>query len=135
MARPRKPTHLHVINGTSESHPERMRERKDEPVDERALGNPPAKWKAAQKNAWKEIAALAPWLRKADRIAVEVAAELLCVLRENGPMRMPTPLLARFETMLGRLGLTPADRSKVKEERSKGSGGRFSGIGKPPTAT
>ncbi|KQW36513.1 hypothetical protein ASC76_17765 [Rhizobacter sp. Root404] len=85
-----------------------------------------------QRAAWLELDRLAPWLAHADRIAVEVTATLIATFRVAGSSMAP-PLFTRMETMLGRLGLTPADRSKVSAPRPVG-GNRFADRGKRPAA-
>jgi phage terminase small subunit len=118
MPRPRKPTRLLLLTGANVAHPERMRERELEPKDERPLGPPPAWLSTEQLSAWKEIESLAPWLARADRVAVEVASVLLAAFRCEGTALAPS-LIARLETTLGRLGLTPADRSRVAESPAR----------------
>ena len=113
MARPRKPTALHLLSGAMDKNPARFQDRLNEPQDDRELGPPPDGSPAPKRVAWEEIARLAPWLRFADRLAVEVCADLLSLLRIKGAGSMPGSHLGRLETMLGRLGLTPADRSRV----------------------
>lgn len=113
MARPRKPTALHVLSGAIDKNPARFRDRAHAPTDDRELGPPPPGWVPSKVVCWEEIARLAPWLRFGDRLAVEVAADLLHVFRVVGSNGMQGSHLGRLETMLGRLGLTPADRSRV----------------------
>lgn len=114
MARPRKPTALHALSGAMEHNPARFADRADEPKDDRPLGPPPEFLRPDQRAAWMEIERLAPWVTMADRVAVEIAASLLAAFRAIGVGQMPPHLLTRLETMLGRLGLTPSDRSKVR---------------------
>jgi hypothetical protein len=125
MARPRKPMALHVISGSAAHNPARFADRANEPQCADALGPPPAKMKAAVRACWLEIERLAPWLRSADRLAVEVAASLLEQFRHAGVTRFTPQLLTRLESMLGRLGLTPSDRSKVKDPGSTKPENRF----------
>jgi hypothetical protein len=81
-----------------------------------------------QRLAWLEIERLAPWLTQSDRIAVEVAAYLLARFRAD-PSTMQPAYCTRLETMLGRLGLTPSDRSKVSAP-TKTNTNRFAHNGK-----
>ncbi|HZF97726.1 MAG TPA: hypothetical protein VEY92_05705 [Pseudoxanthomonas sp.] len=71
--------------------------------------------KSAEKKCWKDILEAAPAgvLTNADRLYVEVAAELLAMKRQLGIQHMDSTKLNRLETMLGKLGLNPADRSRV----------------------
>jgi hypothetical protein len=131
MARPRKPTALHALTGSLEHDPGRFAGRANEPVDDRALGPPPDRMEAAERVCWGEIERLAPWLSFADRLAVEVTAGLLARWRQCGVALMPPAMLTRLESMLGRLGLTPSDRSKVSA-RPVHPENRFSGNGRRP---
>jgi phage terminase small subunit len=103
-----------MLNGSAAKHPERMRQRENEPKDDRALGPPPDWLSPEQDAAWAELAHAAPWATFADRIALEMAAVLLAAFRAAGASFAP-PLLTRLETLLGRLGLTPSDRSRVSQ--------------------
>jgi len=133
MARPRKPTALHLLTGAAEHNPARMREREGEPVDIRPLGPPPDGMRPDQRAAWMEIERLAPWLVSADRLAVEITASLLATFRVMGVGGVQPALLTRLETMLGRIGLTPSDRSKVKMPAPVAPN-RFAHHGKRPLA-
>ena len=136
MARPRKPTELHALNGTLDHNPARFADRANEPKDDRPLGPPPDRMKPDERAAWMEIDRLAPWLSGADRLAVEVAAALMASFRLAGVQYTPPALLARLESMLGKLGLTPSDRSKVSAaDAAKPSGNRFAANGKRPGTT
>lgn len=130
MARPRKPTNLHALNGTLAHDAARFADRAGEPHDDRPLGPPPEFMRADQRAAWMEIERLAPWLAHADRLAVEIAATLVARFRID-PGSMPPALYTRLETMLGRLGLTPSDRSKVSAPTPT-KVNRFSHHGKRP---
>ncbi|MBK6728582.1 MAG: hypothetical protein IPG63_15380 [Xanthomonadales bacterium] len=133
MARPRKPTSLLAINGTLAKNPGRYADRASEPVDDRALGPPPDTMRPDQRAAWLEIERLAPWLRFGDRIAVEVTAALLATFRVGGVGMMPPAMLTRLETMLARLGMTPADRSRVAAGiGSSGADNPFSALKRKP---
>lgn len=134
MARPRKPSALHAITGALEHDRARFVDRANEPHDDRALGPPPDRMEPAERAAWLEIERLAPWLTYPDRIAVEVTAGLLARFRQAGAGLMEPPKLTRLETMLGRLGLTPSDRSKVAARPTK-RGNAFVEFGKRPAET
>lgn len=134
MARPRKPTVLHQLSGAAQHDPQRFRDRVNEPVDNRALGDPPMHLTPEQRVCWGEIERIsAPGvLCHGDRLAVEMTAVLLASFRALGPA-LPDAKFRRLEAMLGQLGLTPAARSKV----SALTGGvkpsnKFAGIGRRP---
>jgi hypothetical protein len=113
MARPRTPTATLKARGSFVAHPERFKARGKEPKPSAALGKPPANLTEAQRKCWDEIAELAPpfVLMNCDRFLVEIAAKLLAQSRtEEGLV-----IGERNQLMncLSRMGMTPADRSKV----------------------
>jgi hypothetical protein len=55
MARPLKPTAVHALTGAIAHDPQRFRDRMGEPVDNRALGDPPMYLTAPQRACWGEI--------------------------------------------------------------------------------
>ena len=126
MARPRKPTSLHELSGALSHDPQRFRDRINEPVDNRALGDPPMHLTAEQRVCWGEIERIAPpgVLRYADRLVVEMTAILLANFRALGPM-LSDAKFRRLEALLGQLGLTPATRSKVTAFKEPLQGNRF----------
>ncbi|WP_143584330.1 P27 family phage terminase small subunit [Stenotrophomonas rhizophila] len=135
MGRPRKPTEHHRLTGALAHDPGRFKDRLDEPVDDRPLGDPPMHLDAKHRVCWGEIERIsAPGvLRFGDRIAVEMTSVLLASFRELGPA-MPDQKLRRLESMLGQLGLTPAARTKVKAVGQHSSRNDFLALGKPPSA-
>lgn len=86
------------------------------PLGEMPSGLPPA---VAQ--AWGEIVGLVPAgvLALSDRLAVEHAARLLALLRQKEWLVAP-PMLLRFEAAIGRLGLSPTDRVRVRADLGRG---------------
>lgn len=113
------------------AHPERAAARKDEPVPKSGIGDPPKGMSVGARKCWAYLVDIAPFgvLGDSDRAYLEVAAELLALKRRVGVQRMESAKLNRLETMLGKLGLNPADRSKVSIERRK-PGNPFDGIGR-----
>lgn len=122
MGRPRKPTHLHKLQGTGQAHPERMRARAGEPEPVGGVGPCPERLGDAIAEAWDYIVgSAAPGvLTSSDRIAVQLAAALLARFW-LAPMAVDPKDVARLHALLGAMGMTPADRSKVV-------------VAKPPTA-
>ena len=61
-------------------------------------------------------------LTDSDRLSLELAANLLAQFRAD-PVEFPAARLVRLEALLGKFGMTPADRSKVggKKEAPKGN--------------
>lgn len=121
MARPRKPTNVLEMSGAFKKHPERKRQ---DAETSGPLGKAPAHINGAVLNAWNEIVKSAPRevLTGSDALAIEVAANLLAQFR-NDPIEFPAAKLVRLEALLGKFGMTPADRAKVggKKEAPKGN--------------
>lgn len=61
------------------------------------LGDPPRLTRVAEKNAWREIAAVRPWLTAVDRLNVELTAKLMATMRnpKGEPTRADLALLSR----------------------------------------
>ena len=116
MPRPRKPTKLHVIQGTLRKS--RHRDRADEPEIIAPLGAPPEGWPVAAKMMWAEIANCIPpgVARKADRVMLEVLIRLIAKMRENSEALTPA-LAAQIRAGCAAFGMTPADRSRVSAPR------------------
>ena len=79
------------------------------------LGPPPAELDAAEQAAWREVAELAPWLRHADRHAVEVYARLLARFRRDPAALGGRPLALLLATACG-LGLVWSDRQRHRPD-------------------
>lgn len=111
MGRPRLPTAVHEVKGSFIAHPERRRP--SEPKAARPLGAAPKRLTEQQREAWAEIVdtAIPGVLTGADRVLVELAARLLADIWAAD--EVPTMKAARLEACLGRMGMTPADRSRV----------------------
>ncbi len=114
MAGPRTPTKVLELRGAFDKHPERKSERSGEPKPKGNLGQPPKRLSAGAKTAWREFAKHAPEgvFGDSDRVAVEIASVLLAEFRED-PAEFSAARMARLDSLLGRFGMTPADRSKV----------------------
>jgi hypothetical protein len=112
MGRPRKPTAILRLNGALERNPGRHANRAGEPRVTDPLGPPREAMSAEAKVIWMEIERLAPWLVSADRLFVEIAAQLMATFRSYGGLGTAS-VLGRLESILARLGMSPADRSKL----------------------
>lgn len=121
MARPRTPTNVLDARGSFKKHPERKRQ---DAETSGPLDDAPDHINGAVLNAWNEIASSAPIdvLTNSDRIGLEIAANLLAQFR-NDPIEFTAAKLVRLEALLGKFGMTPADRAKVggKKEAPKGN--------------
>ena len=119
MAKPRTPTNVLELRGAFKKDPKRGAARVDEPEATDDIGDPP-EWFSPEADAcWREIVALAHagTLSQADRLVVEHGSQLLAKLRGEDWEVHPT-LLVRWEAFLGKLGMTPADRSKVSAKKA-----------------
>src|SRR5215510_10512172 len=102
MPRPPKPSHLKVLQGTF-----RRDRAKNEPNPTDPLGHPPDHLMPEEADCWQEIADTCPArvLTRADRIAVEIAANLLAGYRRDPEFSHRR--LNLLITLLGRFGMTP----------------------------
>lgn len=110
MARPRLPEQVAKVSGAEIKDPQRFRSRKAPKV--LSLGPAPSRLTADQRVIWDEFNADFPWLGRSDRALVEVATNLLDQMRQLGP-ETPIALYAQMRMILGQMGGTPVDRSKV----------------------
>ena len=126
MPAPRKPTNVLELKGAFRRNPKRKRARGNEPPPNGAIGRVPGHLSEEERNAWRQIVRDAPpgVLCKADRLAVESAARCLAILRETDSLRWA----AELRHWLVRLGMTPADRSRVSApSKPKGVGLELTG--------
>ena len=122
MARPRKPTGELELNGAFTKDPKRRNARKHEPPPNGPIGDPPNHFDDNQRDIWHEMVDLVPpaVLAKSDRIVLEVIVVLLHKLREGVIRGAELNILT---SCLARLGLTPADRSRVAAAPEKDENG------------
>jgi len=111
VGRPRLPTKVLELRGTFKKNPKRRLAREGEPVAPGKLGAPPDCLDKDEQARWYELSEAAPWLAAADRFIVELACGLWMLERRGKATATESRLLV---SILGRLGMTPADRSKVK---------------------
>jgi hypothetical protein len=111
MGRPRTPSAVLKLRGAFRKNPQRAREDVQVSGD---IGEAPVHLSEAQRQVWGEIVSDVPLgvLSNADRIAVEVTAVLLCEFRQN-PAEFTAAKYARLQALLGHMGMTPADRSRL----------------------
>ncbi|PKF72682.1 terminase [Pseudomonas fluvialis] len=121
MSRPRTPTNVLDARGAFKKDPQRAR---TDAQTAGPLGKAPSHITGEVLKAWKEIEKSAPLqvLTESDRLALELAANLLAQFRLD-PVEFPAAKLVRLEALLGKFGMTPADRAKVggKKEAPKGN--------------
>lgn len=128
----RLPTAVLEARGAFRKNPDRGRARESEPKGTTPLGEPPARLSAKEKEAWEELAANTHEgvLCSADRFLLEMVARLLA---ESWEQRTSFPIrkINQLAALLGRLGMTPSDRSRVQAAPSKqpdSKRGRFSAL-------
>lgn len=114
MARPRTPTNVLELRNAFKKHPERAKERENEPEVSDPIGDPPEHLHDEVKAAWSELVGQAPRgvLTASDRLAVEMAAFLIVKFRAC-PMDFAAAEFTRLQGLLATFGMTPADRSRV----------------------
>lgn len=110
----RKPTSVLALTGSHRHNPARARARANEPQPTGEIGEPPETLSELERTCWCEIVAMAHpgTLCASDRLFVEHGAHLLALLRAKS-WQVPAVMLVRWEAFLSKLGLTPADRSRV----------------------
>ena len=118
MGRPRTPTAKLELTGAFKQNPSRGRARANEPKVNTPLGQPPAEFNDAEKATWFELKRIAPAkvLTGADRWLVEVCCKIMTRLRREGiggRYGVTVGEVAQLMQGLSRMGLTPADRSKI----------------------
>lgn len=113
--RPRKPTNVLELTGRLRTNPDRRAARANEPIPEGEIATVAPEWMTKpQRKCYREIVrgCHKDVLCSADSIWVEMTACLLSEYREN-PVLMKVSKLARLQTCLGQLGMSPADRAKA----------------------
>ncbi len=118
MPQPRVPTNILRLRGADKKHPDRMKERENEPVNKNPIGKPPSYLTVKEKKYWGEIIhdCIDGVLGEADRIAVSMAARLLGKCAGNNATSQEQTQLFRY---LGQFGMTPSERSKIAIPKAK----------------
>src|ERR1700722_4553750 len=112
MARPRVPLLKAEITGRTKRNPGRFKDR-CEPPSAGPLGDPPLWFKTpSQVEAWHTLAAELPWLNRSHRTIVSLACEIMG--RQIAGEEVGVKALSLLRMILGQLGATPSDASKVK---------------------
>jgi len=126
MARPRTPTNVLELRGSFAKDPQRRREDAETAGE---IGDPPADFSDGERTAWSEIVQNAPLrvLTIADRQIVEITSRLMAESRENW-LDFTAAKIGRLEAMLGKLGMTPADRSRVSSGKDGNNRNAFADL-------
>ncbi len=139
MARPKTPTHLLLLTGAQKRNPGRLKGRAERGADgawrESGPESPPLSLKppdyfdASERERWQELQRIAPpgVLTERDTITAELVCQLWARLRRRELDHKEQSLLAN---LLGRCGMTPAERSKVAvPSAGKAKGNAFNNLG------
>ena len=115
MPNPKTPLAKARLTGADKANPQRYRDRKEPATQGKPVGNPPAYMDKEAATAWRELARTLGWLEIEDRPAVESAAIAIGQVRtlHKAGEVVTGALLSAMNTALGKLGASPADRSKV----------------------
>lgn len=110
----RKPTNVLALTGSFKKNPATKREREAEPKSNGDLGEPPNGLSIDELLCWHEVVDITypGVLCRGHRLVVEMLARQLAFIRSMPPGLDPK-YFARVESLLGKLGLTPADQSRV----------------------
>jgi hypothetical protein len=118
MPAPRKTTKQHELSGQLAARPQRFAEQgrgDSEPKPDPVVGNAPRHLNKAQQTIWRELMEQIPpqVATKADRVVIEIAVRMIDRMR-NHTEEMRSGDYATLSRCLSQLGMTPADRSKIK---------------------
>lgn len=118
MARPRTPSNVLELRGAYKKNPNRAWP--NEPKPNAPFGDCPDRLDQGEREAWGEIVSqCCPGvLTAADRLTVEMAARLLAELWEVG-REFKDARFGRLQSLLGSIGMNPADRSKISVQPVK----------------
>ncbi len=110
-------THILKARGSFKAHGDKLKAREGEPVPVAELSPDPPDWMTKrQKDAYRRLVGLCykGVLSEVDALIVEHGACLYAKLLEMKWDCTPA-IMVRFESVLASLGMTPADRSRVKQ--------------------
>lgn len=115
MPRPRTPLAKARLTGADAKHPERFKTRAEPRTSRDPVGKPPAYLDKEARAVWSELARDLGWLVREDRHALEAACLAIGQVRtmHRAGELITGALFAAMNTALGKLGASPADRSKV----------------------
>ena len=114
--RPRTPTKVLAMRGSFKPHPERKKERENEPQGDiiSADTKPPRGFTAKERAVWKEFVSDAPFgmFEKSDLHILTITVRLMTEFNLKGP-DLAQPKMTALLRGLQQLGKTPIERSKV----------------------
>jgi len=109
MAAPRTPVAKARVTGAAEKNPQRHRDRKEPKT--KPLGKPSKFLDPFGVQAWEGYKAELPWLMESDRSLVEIASSVRGRLLAGEDVGVTA--LSMLQSILSKMGGSPADRSKV----------------------
>jgi hypothetical protein len=109
MPRPRKNAALASIEASALKNPQRFRKRQEPAVID-PLGDPPVWLTPPESDAWQDMRARMPWLKRSHRGIVGIAANL-SARHQSGTLGVPGMNLLRI--VLGQLCATPVTAGKA----------------------
>ena len=107
----RKATSVLEAGGAFKKDPQRARA--PEPESKHPIGNAPSYFTETQREAWHDFVTDAPpgVLSGAERVLVEMITRLMAEIRESDEVK--ASVFSRLESLIGKCGMTPADRPRV----------------------
>lgn len=109
MPNPRLPTGKAKVTGADVLHPKRHSTR-SEPTTS-PLAGPSPFLDGHGEAAWEGFRRELPWLMESDRAAVEICAQVRGLLMAGEDVGVTK--LSMYQSILSKLGATPADRTRV----------------------
>jgi hypothetical protein len=110
MPRPRTPTAVLALRGAFKRNPNRLAERKYEPIVSTPLPEPPERLPRLVRAMWLDMQSHGHWLTSADKYLVEVAAALMARYRSDELKSGDVSLLIG---LLGKIGFSPRERGSM----------------------
>jgi len=114
----KKPTALLEVTGAYQKNPQRRK--KAEPKPRMGIGRFPKNAPCTPESVWDELVDnICPGvLGNSDRVVMETLAHLLSQFRTD-PVEFPAAKMTIMERCLGKLGMTPVDRTRVVAEQAE----------------
>lgn len=109
MPNPRTPAAKAKVTGAAAKNPQRHADRV-EPQGS-PLGDAPAFLDEFGRSSWEGFKRELPWLMESDRAVMEVCAQVRGLLLAGEDVGVTK--LSMYQSMLSKLGATPADRTRI----------------------
>jgi len=109
MPAARLPAAKAKATGADAKNPQRHRDRAE--PQSKPLGDAPSFLDGFGRQAWEGFKRELPWLMESDRAVMEVCAQVRGLLLAGEDVGVTK--LSMYQSILSKLGATPADRSKV----------------------